>query len=410
MYDLTLTPEQLEFRETVRDFVESEVKPAARHPGRLEPFEKPLLADLLDKASRMGLRTLALSEEAGGAGADCLTSCIVMEELAAGDVDIAAVLGHTAVLAHVLFDRLMTDAQRARWLPKFLEDEDCHLAFAGREPGAGIGWRYHRPDSAAEPAAVRQGGHWVINGAVSFVANAPLAKLYVVQVRTDPKKAGAGGVSTLLVPRDAAGLSVREPSKAVGEAIRWHHGSGAAVVFKDCRVPEDHLLGREGQSALAGGADAVRSVPLTAAINLGVGSAAYQAAVEYSKLRRQGGHSIIEHHSIGLKLADCAIRLELARNMIWKAAWALDHPEAAAGGEEAALPLHTMARVYTAEAVNQVALLAAECFGAMGVMRDMPLQKYVHDAMVFLHAEDADDATKLGIAEAIAGYQRPLAA
>jgi len=92
MYNLHLAPEQLEFRETVRDFVESEVKPAALNPKRLEPFEKPLLANLVDKAAQMGLRTLALSEEAGGAGADGLTSCIVMEELGAGDVDVAAVL------------------------------------------------------------------------------------------------------------------------------------------------------------------------------------------------------------------------------------------------------------------------------------------------------------------------------
>src|SRR5262245_60777418 len=92
MYDLNLTPEQLEFRDTVRDFVTAEVKPAATDPKRLEPFEKPLLAGVLEKASQMGLRTLTLSEEAGGAGADGLTSCIVMEELGAGDVDIASVL------------------------------------------------------------------------------------------------------------------------------------------------------------------------------------------------------------------------------------------------------------------------------------------------------------------------------
>jgi alkylation response protein AidB-like acyl-CoA dehydrogenase len=148
----------------------------------------------------------------------------------------------------------------------------------------------------------------------------------------------------------------------------------------------------------------------SAAINLGVGRAAYEAAVEYAKLRRQGGRNIIEHQAIGVKLADCAIKLELARTMIWKAAWTLDHPEAVADRSVAELPLHVIARVYTAEAVNDVALLAAECFGAMGVMRDMPLQKYVHDSMVFLHSEDGDDAAKLAIAEAVAGYQRPLAA
>jgi hypothetical protein len=406
MYDLTLTPEQLEFRETVRDFVEAEVKPAALNPKRLEPFEKPLLAGLLDKAAQMGLRTLALAEEAGGAGADGLTSCIVMEELGAGDVDLAAVLAQTATLAHVLFDRLMTPGQRSRFLPEFIKDERFHLAYAGRDPGATAGWSYHRPlaESDAMPVAVKQGNEWVINGPVAFVANATVAKLFAVQVRT-----GASGLATLLVPRDTPGLAVREPLRAIGETIRWHHGGGTGVAFKDCCVPADQVLGKVGRGAAALARELARAAPQHAAVNLGLGRAAFEAAVEYSKLRRQGGRNIIEHQAIGTKLADCAIKLELARNIIWKAAWVLDHPEAVADRSVAGLPLHVIARVYTAQAVNEVALLAAECFGAMGVMRDMPLQKYVHDSMVFLHSEETDGAAKLAIAEAVAGYQRPAA-
>src|SRR5262245_4396655 len=135
MYNLHLTPEQLEFRETVRDFVDNEVRPAAHLPKRLEPFEKPLLTDVLDKASQMGLRALTLPEDAGGAGADGLTTCIVLEELASGDVDIATVIGQTATLAGTLFGRLMTPAQRTRFLSKFMDDDKFHLAFAGRDPG-----------------------------------------------------------------------------------------------------------------------------------------------------------------------------------------------------------------------------------------------------------------------------------
>jgi alkylation response protein AidB-like acyl-CoA dehydrogenase len=355
----------------------------------------------------MGLRTLALSEEAGGAGADGLTSCIVMEELGAGDVDLAAVLGQTSALGHVLFDKLMTAEQKKRFLPKFVEDDRYHLAFAGREHGADVGWNYHRPmaaDSAAEPTAAKQGKDWVINGTLPFVANAQVAKLFAVQARTGK------GLTTLLVPRDTSGLTVREPLKAVGESIRWHHGAGAGMTFKDCKVSADNVLGKENASPFAQEAVAARSVPLVAAINLGLGRAAYDAAVDYSKIRRQGGRNIIEHQAIGTKLADCTIKLELARGAVWKAAWLLDHPEAVSGRSAAELPYHVIARVYTAEAVNDVALLAAECFGAMGVMRDMPLQKYVHDSMVFLHTDDADGAAKLAVAEAVAGYARPEAA
>jgi len=128
--------------------------------------------------------------------------------------------------------------------------------------------------------------------------------------------------------------------------------------------------------------------------------------VDYSKIRRQGGRNIIEHQAIGTKLADCTIKLELARNAVWKAAWLLDHPEAVADRSASGLPFHVIARVYTAEAVNDVALLAAECFGAMGVMRDMPLQKYVHDARVCLHTGDGNTDAKLRIAEVLAGYRR----
>jgi hypothetical protein len=367
----------------------------------------------------MGLRTLALPEDAGGAGADTLTACIVLEELAAGDVDIAAALGQTALLGRELFGHGMTAGTRGRFLSEFVEEDDYHLALAGACNTA-VGWSYHRPfsgESGTALTAVRQDGDWVINGTASFVANAPTAKLFAVQAKTEAKKGGVHGVSSLLVPRATPGLAVRDTIRVIGgvaaggeAGIRWHHGPAAAVVFKDCKVSFDSLLGKEGQSLLAGGIPPTRGDPPFAAINLGVGRVAYDAAVQYAKLRRQGGRNIIEHQAIGTKLADCAIKLELARTMIWKAAWAADHPEAVADRSIPDLPLHTMARVFTAEAVHEVTLYAAECFGAMGVMRDMPLQKYVHDGMVFLHSEETDAASKLRVAEAIAGYRRPLVA
>jgi alkylation response protein AidB-like acyl-CoA dehydrogenase len=421
LFNLHLTPEQLEFRDTVRDFVQNEVKPVALHPDRLQPFEKPLLLDLLDQASHMGLRTLALSEAAGGAGADTQTACIVMEELAAGDVDLAAVLSVTSQLAHVLFDQWMSAAQRSRFLADFLDERRYHLAIAAHDYDAEIGWHYHRPydeDASAQPVGVRQAnGDWVIDGVFASVANAPIAKLFTVQVRTDAKKGGRGGLTAFLVPRDTPGLTIGKQPTVIGEQAaegdqltRWHHGAAAEVRFKQCRVNGDHLLGSEGRSPLAGGAYGARASIQLAAINLGVGRAAYEAAVDYAKIRVQGGRPIVQHQSIGTLLADIAIKLELARNLVWKAAWASDHPEAIADRSISDLPLHTMARTFTAEAMHEATLGAAECFGAMGVMRDMPMQKYVHDALVLLHSADNDSASKLQIAEALAGYERPLAA
>jgi alkylation response protein AidB-like acyl-CoA dehydrogenase len=409
MFNLHLTAEQLEIRETVRDFVTREIKPIALKPDRLEAAERHFPVEIIDQASQMGLRTLALSEAAGGAGVDNLTSCIITEELAVGDVGVAATLAETSALGHLLFDQAMTPEQRARFLPQFLADDRFHLAFADHEPNTDAGWNYYRPavaPSSITTTAVRESkGGWVINGVKNFIINAPIAKLIAVQVRTDPKSSGTNGVSTLLVPRDTPGLTIREPA----QVPVWYHGTRGELIFKDCQVPAENLLGGEGKSPLSGGA-AGRGNPLTEAMNLGLGRAAYEAAIEYAKLRVQGGRPIIGHEAIGTILAEIAIKLEVARNMIWKAAWASDHPDAYADRSLTDLPLETIARVFTSEIVHQVTLTAAEVFGAMGVMRDMPMQRYVGDALIFLHSGNNNSVSKFQIAEAVAGYQRPATA
>lgn len=410
MYDLHLTAEQLEIRDTVRDFVAQEIKPVALKAARLEAGDRRLPPEIFDKASQLGLRTLALSEALGGAGVDNLTSCIVTEELAAGDVDFATVLAETSTLGHMLFDHAMTPEQRARFLPQFVADDRYHLAWADHEPhndgDTGLGINYHRADrtvaTVKTTAAKQSNGDWIVNGVKNFVANAPLAKLIAVQVKTDSKVPGGNGVNTLLVTPDMPGLTIKEHDPATA----WYHGTRGELVFKDCRVPAANLLGTEGESPLGAGI-AGRGIPQFEALNLGIGRAAYEAAVEYAKLRIQGGRPIIEHQAIGTLLAEIAIKLEVARNTVWHAAWASDHPDVYADRSLSDLPLETIARVFTSEMVHQVALNAAECFGAMGVMRDMPMQKYVRDALICLHSGNGNSDAKLRIAEALAGYRRP---
>jgi alkylation response protein AidB-like acyl-CoA dehydrogenase len=142
------------------------------------------------------------------------------------------------------------------------------------------------------------------------------------------------------------------------------------------------------------------------AINLGIGRAAYETAVEYCGMRIQGGKRIIEHQPIGTKLAESAIRLEVARNTIWKAAWLSDHPEAIADGSASALPIETMSHVFVTEQIHRATKDCAECFGAMGVMRDMPLWKYIRDARMCLHSGSGVADAKLVVAEAVAGFRR----
>ena len=227
MYNLYLSPEQLEFRDTVRDFVEDDVKPVTLKADRLDLNDRTLPVEVLRKASQMGLRTLALPEDLGGVGADALTACIVIEELAVGDTDVAAVLAETSALGLRLFSA-MTPEQRERFCAAFLEDDGYHLALACREPGddSSLGVNYHRPapEMRLATTAKRDGGEFVINGAKDAIANAPIAKLIAVEAQTDK------GPALLLVPRETAGLTVMpqpEPS--------WYHGSCGQISLKDVR-------------------------------------------------------------------------------------------------------------------------------------------------------------------------------
>ncbi len=412
MFSFQLSAEQQEFRDAVKDFVTREVKPVANHPDRLQAEDPHFVPAILEQASQMGLRTFALSEALGGAGADTLTACVVAEELAVGDIGFAATLARTSELGHILFDQAMSEAQRKQFLSKYLEDDNYHLAYAGSDIEADDGgWNYHRKDKSdveIPVTATKAGGDLVLNGTYAFVANAPLAKLIAVQVTTDAKASGLKSAAIVLVPAGTAGMSVKEPAKVETDAngeqfYRWFHGTGGAITFKDCKVPAANVL--DGRTQLYGAAAASgRGSPLVQALNVGLGRAAYESAIDYARIRVQGGHPIIEHQAVGTILAEIAIRLETSRNLVWKAAWAADHTDEHAA--ESGMPLQSMAKAYVSHAVHEAALLAAECFGAMGVMKDMPQPHYVHNSLVFVHSDTSNSTAKLRVAEAIAGFTR----
>jgi alkylation response protein AidB-like acyl-CoA dehydrogenase len=396
MFNHQLTQEQIEFRDTVRDFVTHEVKPVALDSTRLQDLSRPLPIGVIDKAARIGLRTLALSEDSGGAGADNLTACVVMEELGAGDVDVAMPLALTSMLAARLIDRAMTKEQRARFLPQFVDDDRFHLAHVAAEPNRDLRWKYHRAADLSPEYTVtaeRRGENWSLSGPAGFVANASIAKLFAVEAR------GADGPVTLLVARETPGLKVQE-NLSDAESVRWYHGAGGEVMFENCIVPAANAIDAGALSPVSAGH------PQLCAMNIGVGRAAFEAAVDYAKLRVQGGRPIIQHQAIGTILADVAIKLSVARDAVWHAAWALDHSDEPCDYSGFNLPLDTIAQVFTSEAVYKATEDSAECFGAMGVMLDMPLPKYIRDARIFLHSGDSSAVAKYRIAEAFAGFER----
>lgn len=400
MISFQLSDEQREFRDAVREFVMNEVKPLAVNQNRLQAGPSPLPEILLAQAAHMGLRALTVSEAHGGAGASQVTACLVAEELATGDVGFAHTLMHTAQLAERLFDHLLPVDKRTQYLDAFLKDDAYHLAYAGEDiDNDDGGWNYHRADVTTlnlPVTAVQQGGNWLLNGVYPCVANAPLAKLLIVRVKT-----GNTSSALLLAPAGNAGLSIGDaitPSSLPSR--RWYTGVAGSVQFKDCVIPAANVL---PSTLVYGSQFGNHASAIMQALNLGIGRAAYEAAVDYAKLRVQGGRLIIEHQAIGTILAEVAIRLETARNLLWKAAWAADHPL-----EENAstLPLQTVAQAYVAQAVQEATLLAAECFGAMGVMKDMTTPHYVNEARIFAHTGMSNATAKLRVAEAIAGFKR----
>ncbi len=403
MYSLHLTPEQLEIRDTVRDFAAREIKPLAEKSQRMEAVDRSPMEGVLTQAAELGLRTLSLPEDMGGAGADALTSVIVAEELAFGDPDTASILAETSRLARVLIGELMSPAQRASCLASLQKNPASQLAWASSLTGTDLGVNYHHPAPPAQMSvtATKSGNNYVLNGVSRGVANAPTAALIAVSATTDAKTKLASKSLTLLVPRGAEGMTIK--THASGRFV----GSNGDITFDNCKIPADHLLGKPdaGATVLAT-LSRLDAVPIRQAVNLGIGRAAYEAAIAYGKLRVQGGRPIIEHQAIALKLADAAVRLETARAAIWAAAWACDHPDARSDGSQSHLPLAAIARIHTAETMYRVAKDCAECFGAMSVMRDMPLHKFVEDARRFLHADGGITEPKLALAEAIAGFRR----
>ena len=409
MFNLQLTADQIQFRDTIRTFVKKEIKPLATSPQRLEPFAKPLLRDCIDKASELGLRTILLSEERGGIGADLMSACIVLEELAAGDIAVARTIGETALIGHLLFDHWTIKDQQESFLEHFVEQNNFHLSFTNPTMNTSEGWDYYVEKSENSQNSItyqKENENWVIKGSHLHISNALAAELFIVTANPINEENLEENESFFIVPRDTQGLKIAElPDNKENSTVSWRHGCSAGIEFNSCKIPLNYKLNISHKELLAHATYGKQATLINAAINLGLGRAAFDTAFDYTQIRRQGGRNIIEHQAIGKMIADMAIKLELASTYIYKAAWIADHPEVEDDNSVSQLPHHMIASVFTAEAVNDVALLAAECFGAMGVMRDMPIQSYVNDSFMFLHSDINDMASKLPIAEMLIKFQ-----
>jgi alkylation response protein AidB-like acyl-CoA dehydrogenase len=394
MFDIRLTEEQEAFRQAAREFAQNEIQPVALDLDRQPNWEDRIPWDLLRKGSQLGFRTFVLAEENGGSGlSDHLTSCLVAEELAAGDIGTAYYFMLTARRARDWFEIRMTPEQRAYFLPKFHEDDTYFTTIAIHEPDTDLGFDYftETPEHVRfRTRAVKQSdGSWILNGAKNFQTVGYLAKLLVVIAQTE------NGPAAFLVEGDSPGLS-RNPLSKIGRRV----GDNAEIFFDNVHVPKGHIM----PPAPKGRSD-IGTVVTIAALTLGLGRAALEATLKYTQERISGGKPIIRHQAVGLYLAEMAMHLEAARGLIWKAAWLKDHPEAIESGAVEDLPYELMAEAFTGTAVQRLTEQGIELFGGMGVMSGMPIEKYFRDAIVQKHIS-FPFPTRFKITEAMAGFKR----
>ena len=388
--DFHLTEEQLRLRDVARRFAYEEIQPLARELDRVADVRAAFPRQLVRRASELGLRTMKIPVDQGGLGVDVLTEILVMEEIAVGDVGFAMTLAHGWREGYFIATAT-TDAQRERFLPDFMADPEYLTAFAQTEEHSGSdnSLPYTGNVSAGpQTCAELRGGEWVVNGRKRFITNGNVGRMVVLVARTNPDVPFVNGLSVLLVPSDTPGLRVGRIEDKFGLRLNQN----TELIFEDCRVPADNLVGEvdRGYQVLEDmryGSKAKEAVRA-----LGVARAAYEHADAWARQRVQGGARIIEHESVSTLLAEMATEIELARTLIWRAAWAADHDR------PRVRPLEDMAKLHASEMAMRTATRAMQLFGARGSLRDYPMEKLVRDAATILLPPIGNTAVQVRLA------------
>ena len=376
---MLLTPEQEMIRDSVRAFARERLAPFAAEWDRNATFPREALAEM----GRMGLMGVCVPERWGGAGLDHVSLALALEEISAGDGASSTILSVQNSVVCGPINAFGTDAQKARWLKPLAAGEKLGC-FCLTEPHVGS------DASAIRTRAERDGAHWVLNGVKQFITTGKNADYAVVFAVSD-KGAGKRGISAFVVPAETPGYVVARIEHKLGQRA----SDTAQIVFEDCRVPADSLLGAEGEgyrialSNLEGGRIGI------AAQAVGMARAAYEAALAYAKARETFGKPIIEHQAVSFRLADMATKIEVARQMVWHAAALRD-------AKRPCLKEASMAKLFASEMAEEVCSAAIQIHGGYGYVSDFPVERIYRDVRVCQIYEGASDIQRLVIGRAIA--------
>ena len=375
---MILSEEHQMIRDALRSFAQERLAPNAARWDREHHFPKEELKEL----AALGAFGVAVPEQYGGAGLDYVSLALVLEEIAAGDGGTSTIISVNNCPVCSIAMMYANEEQKERWLRPLAQGELLG-AFALTEPHTGS-------DAAAlRTTATREGDSYVINGTKQFITSGKHGDVAIVMAVTD-KAAGKKGISAFWVPTDTSGYIVAGIEHKMGQ----HSSDTAQIVFDNCRIPTANLIGEEGMgykialSGLEGGRIGIASQ------SVGMARAAYEAALGYAKERESFGKPIFEHQAVQFRLAEMAMKIEAARQLILHAA----------AMKDAGLPClkeAAMAKLFASEMAENVVSSAMQVFGGYGYVADFPVERIYRDVRVCQIYEGTSDIQKLLIARAL---------
>ncbi|GAB4345696.1 MAG: acyl-CoA dehydrogenase family protein [Candidatus Abyssubacteria bacterium] len=377
MISFSLTDEQKMLQETAHKFAEQEIRPkAAQYDKSGEvPYE------ILQKAFDVGLMNETIPQEYGGGGLSALDSCIINEEMAWGCVGINTVRSaNSLAVTPILIAG--NDEQKKKSLSPLCE-KLAFAAFGLTEPGAGS------DAGSVATTAKLVGDEYILNGTKCFITNGGIADLFTIFASTDRTK-GHRGLSAFIVTKDMPGVSAGKEEDKMGQRA----SNTAEVIMEDVRVPKANLLGKEGDGFKIAMQTLDKSRPGVGASAVGVARAAMEYAAEYAKQRVQFGQPIAMNQAIQFMIAEMAMKVELARLMVYKSAWQVDN------GERNTL-WAAIAKAYAADIAMEVTTDAVQIYGGYGYMREYPVEKLMRDAKLLQIYEGTNQIQRLVIAREV---------
>jgi alkylation response protein AidB-like acyl-CoA dehydrogenase len=375
----SLNEEQIAVRDMARAFADEFFTPNAVAWDEAKHFP---VAELR-KAAALGMGGIYVADDVGGSGLSRLAAVLIFEALATGCPTVSAYISIHNMVAWMI-DAYGSDEQRRTWLPPLCK-MDVFASYCLTEPDAGS-------DAASlKTRAVPDGGDYVLNGQKLFISGAGTSGLYVVMARTG--SGGVGGISTLVVPGDANGISFGANERKMG----WNAQPTRAVTFENVRVPAANRLGAEGEGfkiAMAGLDGGRLNI---AACSLGGAQTALDKSLAYMKERRAFGKRLDEFQALQFRLADMATELEVSRTFLWRAAAALDR------GEPNATVLCAMAKRFVTDACFEAANEALQLHGGYGYLAEFGIEKIVRDLRVHQILEGTNEIMRLIVARSLVG-------